>query len=161
MTGPSRTSSGFTLLEVLVVLALMGVVLAFAAASLRGPEPGDQVHEEATRMQALMQLASEEAIIQARIHGVRLLPNGYAFAAFGAQGWTTVERKPLQPRTLPSHMRFVDTPAQSDEARGPQVLLFADGTVTPFEVGLESSASEETARVIGTVTGEIRVPEQN
>lgn len=161
MTGTSRTSSGFTLLEVLVVLALMGVVLAFATASLRGPEPGDQVHEEAARMQALMQLASDEAVIQARIHGLRLLPNGYAFAAYGADGWTTLERKPLQPRTLPSHMRFADTPAQSDETSGPHVLLFADGTLTPFELGLESSASEQTARVVGTVTGEIRVPQNH
>lgn len=157
MTAPSRTATGgFTLLEVLVVLALMGVVLAFAAASLRGPDPGDQVLEEAARMRALMQLASEEAVIAARSYGLRVRSDGYAFVAHSAKGWQTLQEKPLQSRALPSHMGFAHA-AEAADPQGPQVLFFADGTLTPFEFELKSSASERSARLLGSVDGEIRV----
>lgn len=154
---PPVPARGFTLLEVLVVLVLIGVLLTFAAASLRGPDPADQLREEVRRLQALMQLATDEAVIQTRTYGVRLSPSGYAFVAYGEQGWQILDSRPLQPRTFPAHMALVSTPPATPATAEPHIVLYADGTLTPFELGFRSTAVAEAVHLVGNVNGELRI----
>lgn len=148
---------GFTLLEVLVVLILVGVLLTFAAASLRGPDPANQLREEVMRLQALMQLATDEAVIQARTYGLRLSPTGYAFVAYGEQGWQTLDSRPLQPRTFPAHMTLLSAPPPTSATTEPHIVLFADGTLTPFELGFSSTAAANELHLLGKVNGELQI----
>ncbi len=43
---------------------------------------GDELNKESDRLQALLKLAGEEAVIQGREHGVHFYPDGYEFATF-------------------------------------------------------------------------------
>ena len=155
-------AKGFTLLELMVVLVLIGIVLTFAVTALRSPGDHEQLKQEALRVRALVGLASDEAVMQVRTYGVILHDDGYQFAVHGGDGWRTVRDRPLQARELPPTMRIstpgrstVDQPADSDPT--PQILLFADGSFTPFELELVNSASGAEQRLQGTEDGEIRL----
>jgi len=60
-----RRASGFTLLELLVVLVIAGIALGFVSANIL-PSEQKVLQDEAQRIALLMQLARDEAIVRNR-----------------------------------------------------------------------------------------------
>ena len=74
--------SGFTLLELLVVVFIIGILSTLFTLSV-GLTGGDrELETETDRLIAVVQLASDEAIMQGRELGMRFYPDGYEFARF-------------------------------------------------------------------------------
>jgi general secretion pathway protein H len=67
-----RKSSGFTLLELLVALVLIGIILSFAVFTVDSGEDR-RIREEANRFFYLLKLAQEEAILNASEWVLRLM----------------------------------------------------------------------------------------
>jgi len=77
-----RYHAGFSLLEVLVVVFIIGVLATMFTLSV-GVIGGDrELDKEASRLVALIDLAREEAVIQGREIGLRFFKDGYEFSAF-------------------------------------------------------------------------------
>jgi len=77
-----RISSGFSLLELLVVVFIIGILATMFTLSV-GVTGGDQeLEREVDRLRAVVRLASEEAIMQGREIGMRFYTDGYEFAAY-------------------------------------------------------------------------------
>lgn len=74
--------SGFSLLELLVVVFIIGILATMFTLSigLLGSDP--ELEEETDRIQALLSLALEDAVTQGRELGVYFYPDGYEFATF-------------------------------------------------------------------------------
>jgi general secretion pathway protein H len=69
---------GFTLLELLIVILIMGVILA--AVGLNATQTSKQVlQQDVQRLAALMQLARDEAIVRNRLIALELDTNRYGF----------------------------------------------------------------------------------
>jgi len=72
---------GFTLLEVIVVVFIIGLMATFASLSVGG---GDRyLQQEAQRLTGLVQLAGEEAIINGQEYGLAFNKTGYQFGLLG------------------------------------------------------------------------------
>lgn len=151
-------TAGFTLLELLVVLVVVGITLSFAVVGLGTSSPGERVDEEARRLQALLRLAGDEAVLRGRTLGVHLGRNGYRFLVRDATGWQPLEETPLHPRRLDHDLVLALAgdgrhPAATDGR--PHLWLFPDGQITPFELALSSGAVRR--RVVGERNGEITI----
>ena len=154
--GAGPRSAGFTLLELLVVLLLIGFVLSFAVINIGAHSSAEQLDQETQRLQSLLRLASDQAVMQARTHGVRMRADGYAFVARRPVGWQRLEEAPLQPRHLdPAVTLHPPAAAPDTDADAPTLWLFPDGQITPFQ--LELTAGAERRRLIGVQNGEIRI----
>lgn len=92
-TGPRRRETGFTLVEVMVVVTLIGLVAGLAMLSV--PDPRPSVTLEAERFGARLQRAQEEAILTNRAVEVALTPSGYAFRVRDAGGWRPLTDAPF------------------------------------------------------------------
>ena len=69
---------GFTLLELLIVILIMGVILA--AVGLSASQTSKQaLQQDVQRLAALMQLARDEAIVRNRLIALELDTNRYGF----------------------------------------------------------------------------------
>jgi general secretion pathway protein H len=86
-------SSGFTLIELMVVLFIIGLVAGAVVLSL----PGDSaaLSEDADRFAARVAAARDEAVVSARPIAVWIAPSGYGFDARQDRQWV-----PLNARTL-------------------------------------------------------------
>ena len=78
--------SGFTLIELLVVIVIVGIVSAVVmlSAGLLG-SADRELAEEARRLEALVELAEDEALMQGRDFGLELLQSGYRFVEHDPQ----------------------------------------------------------------------------
>jgi len=89
-----RRRAGFTLVELMVVLVLVGIVLGVVAVNLA---PGRQktLQNEAQRVGLLLQVARDEAIVRNRQMAFEADENGYRFWVRNGQLWQLVTEDDL------------------------------------------------------------------
>ncbi len=166
MTTPPR---GFTLLEIMVVLVLIGIITSFALLSVGGG-PRERLAEEARRLAALVELHQQEAILSGELRGIQFGRAGYAILSLGEKGeW----RPPATADTLIRHALPEDIalglwiegrPADlKTTGKLPQVVLLASGETTEFVAvfGFADDRSPDAPRyrVAGDALGRLTVGE--
>lgn len=120
----SRRSSenGFTLIEVMVVIVIIGVVLTFATLSVNPTGPGDRLDTASQRLLALAQAAADDAILSGDTIGLQIEDHGYRFVRLTDQGWQVIgaDDSPLRPRRLDKdiHLDRINTHGGRDQNRG-------------------------------------------
>jgi general secretion pathway protein H len=145
-TDRRRAGRGFSLLELLVVLLLIGIILTLATLAVRPRLGAADSGDEAARLAALLQLAREQAVLQGVEHGLELARDGYRLLALEDRTWQPLAESIWRPRTLPAQVRLqltvegraVDLPELP--AGAPQLLLFSSGEMTPFTLELAGPA---------------------
>jgi general secretion pathway protein H len=134
---PSR-ASGFSLIELLVVVVVIGVIALAATLSIGGSTQ-NRLQREAERFEALTTQACEQAELGGREIGVIVDTSGYAFRVLaGAQWQNFPDDSPLRARrwldgmtvALAREGRPVDLRAARVAA--PQIVCFSSGELTPF-----------------------------
>jgi len=78
----SRQATGFSLLELLVVVFIIGILATMFTLSVGVLGSDPELETETDRLQALLNLALEDAVMQGRELGVHFYPDGYEFATF-------------------------------------------------------------------------------
>ena len=141
---PAGRQRGFTLIELMVVITVIG--LASAAAVLMMPDTRGRLMDEATRFAVRTRAAHDAAIVEARPVSLWVTPGGYGFDQWRGGTWTPldgalkVERwKPGTASTGPARDRLTfDTTGLADramtvtltrEGMRTDVVIDADGTV--------------------------------
>lgn len=132
-----RSRAGFTLVELLVVVAVIAVAATAVVLSLPDPRPGVAV--EAERFAARLVLAREEAVLTNRSVAVRLSPQGYGFEAYDGQRWETLSGA-LKPQLWPEGLRGPDSG---------RVLFDATGLTDPVRWSLSRDGQAAWVSVDG------------
>jgi general secretion pathway protein H len=166
-----KAQRGFTLLEILVVVAIIGLLVGAATLSMGGLGNDREIAQESRRLRSMIGLLNEEALMQTRDYGVMFTETGYRFLVFDYQQSKWVEPftdELLERHTLERELSlrlFLDgreVPLErSFESQGidnpePQIMLLSSGEVTPFTIELTRRGNdgrfELTAELDGTVT---------
>jgi general secretion pathway protein H len=138
-----RESAGFTLVEIMVVLVIVGLLAG--AAVLAMPEAGGGLRVEAETFAARAKAAQEKALIDSRSTSLLIAPGGYAIARSRDGSWQEIARFEWQEGTVP------------DLAPGQQMrtMFDATGTADPLELTLRRGDRRVTVEIGGD--GEIRI----
>ena len=161
---------GFSLLELLVVIVIISILFTFTTLAIRGTSPEELIQTEAQRLDRLLQLALEEAILRGEEYGLEFKPNSYRFLLYFENSWQPLEGdKLLRQRQLPENMEFEleieqidvlieeseDADEEDEDKPDPQVFLLSSGEITPeFSVRLVMPGVETSYIVSGTIDGE-------
>jgi general secretion pathway protein H len=157
---------GFTLVEILVVIVIVGVIISFAVLSIGGRAVDERLDNEARRLRELITLAADEAVLQGTELGFVQTVEGYAFLALrdGKWGYAAAEG-PMRPRLLEPPFRIqlrVDgrpaAPLALDDERvelKPQVLLLSSGEATEFSLELRAHQHPAYYRLQGDALGRV------
>ena len=179
-------SGGFSLIEILVVIVIIGIVMSIAMLSITLAGGDNQLREEARRMVSLVDVARDESLLQGREFGLELMQGAYRFVEFDplTRQWSEIiGDDTLRLRQLPEELElelFVEdrrvmlksdptrmTPEEEDrpgiERYAPHVLIYSSGDMSPFEVHFVRRIDDGLIAVQGDMAGmlEIVTPEDS
>ncbi|MEC7378241.1 MAG: type II secretion system minor pseudopilin GspH [Pseudomonadota bacterium] len=156
---PRSRAAGFTLIEILVVLVVIGLLAALAVFTMAGSSQQRELENEVRELFLLMQTASEQAVLNNQELGLRLEEGEYQFVAFEDQtgDWKASGERMFRARDLPEWVtvtEFIenDAPrlASAEDRLRPDVVFFSSGETTPFELEFTLGSSAETTHVLAS-----------
>jgi len=178
----SRFAAGFTLVEILVVVVIVGTVVSIAMLSFGVLGTDRELQTEARRFASLVEMARDEAAMQSREFGIEIMTGAYRFVEYdGLAGrWADVPGDDtLRLRSLPEdeefelyiedkRIRLDEEPAQfedPDERRGmtsnkpyaPHLLIFSSGDATPFELRILRAFDDQRVVLRGDAFGIVEI----
>ena len=105
---PSRLQSGFTLMELLIVIVIVGVLIAMASVSINVLGRDNEIENQAKRLDAVINQVREESGMQARDVGLFIERDGYLFMRdnYQSQSWYEIsDDDMLAYRQLPAGLQ--------------------------------------------------------
>jgi general secretion pathway protein H len=170
---------GFTLLEILLVMFVVGMVASLAMISFT-QNNSKQLQEEARRLKHIIELASEEAILQGVELAVSFQSDAYQFLMLNAEDakWYEMEQKPFHNHQLAEGIRLSYSleSGQMDEEMAkritqlgkqsesknslPMLLLLSSGEISAFSIQLNHDADRLALTMQGDSLGAIEIYEQ-
>ncbi|AWL05193.1 GspH/FimT family pseudopilin [Massilia oculi] len=147
-------SSGFTLVELLVVMVIIGITLGLATLNAL-PSPRQDLENEARRIALLLQLARDEAIVRNRLVAFDANGERYRFMVRGDTGWEPVTRDDLlRERSFknPPLRLQLEPSGTGAGSGGPDMLRITFGREPvdrPFVLTLASGANAVAIRADG------------
>lgn len=170
----ARRIRGFTLIEVMVVVAIIAIMAGAVVLKIDFRNVGTIVRDSAQRTRLLMMLAADEAVYARQQLGIRFHPNNYEFYILtnnedGEGTWQILEDDRLKFAEVPVEMEFqVDISgipivleeledeianASDEDPIKPHVLFLSNGEMMPdFRIVIADKDAEHEHAIS---TGEI------
>jgi general secretion pathway protein H len=184
---PNRhRQSGFSLIEILVVIVVISIVLSVTVLSFNLASDDRELRTEGRRFAALIEVTLDEAAMQGREFGIELLSGGYRFVEFDAFAglWADIPGDDiLRLRSLPEDVEFElfledkhvlldddpapfedpdeNNPRQAAEVYAPHLLIYSSGETTPFELHLWRDYDDRRVILLGDAFGDINFADEN
>jgi general secretion pathway protein H len=123
---------GFTLLELMVVIVIIGVLLGMVSLAT-GANPSRQVRQDVQGMAQVIEHLRERAVLEGQEFGLRLSVDGYRAMRLGLRGWEPVAA--LQPWSENGRPRLLldgySSSLGTDEG-APQLLILSSDETSAF-----------------------------
>ncbi len=149
---------GFTLLEVMLVIIIIGFMVTALVPSIRGADIEDELKQHSERFAAVFTLASEYSLLNNLELGLYVHENSYEFLGFDGVRWVPIETQEtfanvqmnepfkltlsldeletedelIVDKSMFEDMETEDAFKDEEELVYPQVYILSGGDITPF-----------------------------
>ena len=149
---------GFTLVEVLIVVALIAITMSLVLPDYFGVSQRQQVQGLAEDLRNKIELARDKALQQNQEWGLEIDKDSITFSTLNVlnQQWTPLSDRPF------NTFRFSDTavislnvenhsvPVSYENEELPSLIIFSSGEISPFEIEIRSLASTQQIWVLSS-----------
>ncbi|MNN27508.1 putative type II secretion system protein H precursor [compost metagenome] len=125
-----RRSQGFTLLELLLVMLLLGIVMSMAGVVF-GRDPQRMANQEASLFFQLVQHARHQAVLEGLALGIRIDARGYQLLRATGHRWEIAGKH--RDIDLDLHVEIDGVPVPPGvPGMAPQLVMYGNDEHTPF-----------------------------
>ncbi len=160
-------SSGFTLIEMLVVVLIIGMMAAVVVLSVGVTGRDQELEKESDRVFSLLGYVREQAELQTREFGLLCGEHGYEFLTYDPRRamWVSADADDaMRTRKLPQGLDLklviegrdvvLRRPADAKD-KTPHVMIFSNGDLTSFQLTLEREGGLRSVTLVSDDTGKI------
>lgn len=152
---------GFTILEILVVVAVISIITSTILLNTNLNRPEEALKQHTSRVTKTLKLLMQEAILNDNNYAISLFPGGYVVLVFDGEEWQPSDDKFLL--SLKSLHRFSDEliidsqiiQVEKKEKPDPHILILSSGEMTPFEWHISDTENEINTVIQANLLGDI------
>lgn len=146
------SQAGMTLIEMLIVLAIIGVAAGAVTLGIGAATRKPSVESEARRLASRLQAAADDAMLGDRLVAFTAQAHGYGFATVAPNGKLAARSDTaLAPHTLPAGITLtLDT--------RPPVVLGVDGSGKPMAATIDNGSQRWLVRYDGLTATAVPAP---
>jgi len=146
---------GFTLIEVLVVLVIIGITLGFAMLSFGDFGRARRLVTQSESIFAEFKSIQQQAMLESATYGLQITPQGYQIMRFDSlKNWQPATSVFLiKPHPFPkgATVQF----ESSQNKKKPSVIIYSTGELTPFRLSFGTSKNLYFVQIIGEESGRL------
>ncbi len=142
-------AAGFTLVELMVVLLIIGLMASVVVFSF--PGGSSDLEEDTQRFAARTAALRDNAILQSRPMAVQVTPSGYSFLERRKGSWLVIEDKPFVSTSWSSGVT-----AKTGET-GPMMISFESTGLPSEQAELILQGKEQSRRVLIAPMGDVKL----
>jgi len=158
-----RSRSGFTILEILVVVAVISIIASTIILNTSLKRPDNELKEHASRLSLSIKLLLQEAILDDRNFALSIQPKGFIILEYNGQEWLPSEDAFLQ--ALPKEHEYQDqviidntlVSIEKTDKPKPHILILSTGEMSVFEWQIADPVNTLKIKMTSNMLGDILV----
>lgn len=151
---------GFTLIEILIVIAIISIVASVATLTIHFNQ-SKQMEGIAQNLKNLITLAEEEAILRPAILGLAFSENHFQVYKYqeNTKTWQSLPNKVFQKHNIPDKTHItLKIHNKEIPANGiPQLIISSNGDIPAFTISIAKNGESPSYEVIGEESGNVYV----
>lgn len=165
-----KTVRGFTLIEIMVVIAIMGIMLGLGMFAFGDGGLSEKLEQESQRLYGLIKLAQEESILQSKELALELDRDGYVFKQLSVDKWVDISAdKIFRKRSLTAGIELslevedvaLNLDSSTERDTPIRIYILSSGELTPFDITLKINDLEQFFKITGMVNGQLSLEKQD
>jgi len=149
-------NKGFTLIEILMVIVIIGITVGFALIAFGDFGESRRIQFSAEQLANTIRLAEQQAILDNSTLGLRIDNSSYQLLKFKSTNWEPLSAKGIFkihyfPKNLVIHLKTNTKPISGS----PAIVINASGDLTPFTLGFGVSKNKVVTVLTGKQDGSL------
>ncbi len=146
---------GFTLIEILVVIVIIGITIGFALLSFGDFGAGRRAIVTTEQLSAYIKLVQQRAVLENNTLGITVYREGYSTLRFEQGQWQPMPPKSIfHPRSFPNNI-VVQVQSNTKKNKGPDILIDPSGELSGFAITLGTTQKPAIATLSSRTDGQL------